>query len=264
LSKDLDRTTQTQTIEAGSTAARISLGLTGPSIPTREQLRFQLDHALARDAVHASMDAGGLLQQLQQRGMEGIVLRSAACQNASVHDRSVYLRRPDLGRTLHPTSHHELILAAESMSNDPCIAFAVVDGLSALAVERHALPLLDATLPLLPTGDVGGPICLVRQGRVAVGDEIGQHLRAELMVLLIGERPGLSAPDSLGVYLTWGPRPGRTDAERNCISNIRVEGLSYALAAQRIAFYVREARRLQTTGIALKEIDGSSDRGMLE
>ncbi|SEC45247.1 ethanolamine ammonia-lyase subunit EutC [Terriglobus roseus] len=250
MSEDLSASAQSSL--AVLSAARIALGLTGPSIPTREQLRFQLDHALARDAVHAAMDAGGLLQQLQQRGLEGMQLRSAACQDAWPRDRSVYLRRPDLGRSLHESSRRELEVTAENRV-ERRIVFAIVDGLSALAVERHALPLLDATLPLLQPEDVGEPICLVRQGRVAVGDEIGELLRAELMVLLIGERPGLSASDSLGVYLTWQPRRGRTDAERNCISNVRLEGLSYEIAAQRIAFYVREARWLQTTGIALKE-----------
>jgi len=253
-----DLSTLARSSEVATTAARISLGLTGPSIPTREQLRFQLDHALARDAVHATMDSAGLLQQLRQRGMEGMLLRSAACQETSPRDRRVYLRRPDLGRRLHESSRDELMGRTKSGVDDGRIVFAIVDGLSALAVERHALPLMDATLPLLQPDKVAGPVCVVQQGRVAVGDEIGHLLRAELMVLLIGERPGLSAPDSMGVYLTWAPRPGRTDAERNCISNIRLEGLNYADAAHRIAFYVREARRLQSTGFALKESASST------
>ena len=234
--------------------ARTSLGLTGPSIPTREQLRFQLDHALARDAVHAEMDVTGLLQGLRERGMGSLVLRSAASGESGASRRRVYLRRPDLGRTLHGESQQSLREFDRGPLPEPDIVFVIADGLSALAVERHALPLLDAVLPLLAAqGLAVGPVCLVQQGRVAVGDAIGSLLRAKLVIVLIGERPGLSAPDSLGVYLTWAPRAGRTDAERNCISNVRLEGLSYAEAAGRIAFYVKESRRLQVTGVALKD-----------
>jgi ethanolamine ammonia-lyase small subunit len=229
------------------TAARIALGLTGPAIPTREQLRFQLDHALARDAVHAHMDIAGMLQGLHDLRLQSIVLRSAA------DDRHIYLRRPDLGRRLHPDSQQALAEFHLSASRDSGVVFVIADGLSALAVDRHAIPLLQALLPLLDGHSAIGPVCLAQQGRVAIGDEIGGILNAELLVMLIGERPGLSAPDSLGVYITWQPRPGRTDAERNCISNIRLEGLSYAEAAYRIAFYINEAKRLQATGVSLKD-----------
>jgi len=236
------------------TTARISLGHTGSAIPTREQLRFQLDHALARDAVHTLLDISALLHGLQQRNLAGFVLRSAVEGESSQKSRHHYLRRPDLGRILHPDFAHALRDYAESLQKKPDVVFILVDGLSALAVERHGLPLLDALLPTLDTGDWSlAPVCIVSQGRVAIGDEIGHVLGAKLVVLMIGERPGLSSPDSLGVYITWDPRPGRTDAERNCISNIRQEGLSYDEAAQRIAFYMNEARRLETTGIALKE-----------
>jgi ethanolamine ammonia-lyase small subunit len=234
--------------------ARTSLGLTGPSIPTREQLRFQLDHALARDAVHAQMDVTGLLHGLRERQMDGLALRSAASGGSGENNRRVYLRRPDLGRILHGESQQALRELEPGASIEPDVVFVVVDGLSALAVERHALPVMDAVLPLLGAQQLQvGPVCLVQQGRVAVGDEIGSLLHAKLVIVLIGERPGLSAPDSLGVYITWAPRPGRSDAERNCISNVRLEGLSYAEAAQRIAYYVEESRRLQATGIALKD-----------
>lgn len=230
------------------TSARISLGQTGPSIPTREQLRFQLDHALARDAVHTPLDVTAILRGLEERGLSALSLRSAAS------DRRTYLRRPDLGRALHPDSAETLRHDAAGTPQPLDVVFILADGLSALAVERHALPLLDATLALLKHGLSIGPVCIVTQARVAIGDEIGQRLGANLAVLLIGERPGLSSSDSLGVYLTWEPRPGRTDAERNCISNIRgTEGLSYAEAAHRIVHYIAEARRLHTTGIALKD-----------
>jgi ethanolamine ammonia-lyase small subunit len=236
------------------TPARVGLGRAGPAVPTTEQLRFQLDHALARDAVHAQLNVPALQQALQQRKIESIVLESAATAAPGQDARQLYLRRPDLGRTLHPESVQALQKLAANTQENPDIVFIIADGLSALAIERHALPLLDATIDLLdPDQWVIGPTSTVTQARVAIGDEIGSLLRAKLTVTLIGERPGLSAPDSLGVYITWQPRPGRTDAERNCISNIRHEGLSYAEAAQRILFYINGAKQLQCTGIALKE-----------
>jgi ethanolamine ammonia-lyase small subunit len=232
------------------TPARVSLGRTGPAIPTTEQLRFQLDHALARDAVHASFDVSTIIHALQQKNLCCLELQSAAAEPT----RHLYLRRPDLGRTLSPQSIAALQQRAASSQEKSDILFLISDGLSALAVERHALPLLEATLPLLTEAHGGiGPICIVHQGRVAIGDEIGAVLNARLTITLIGERPGLSAPDSLGVYITWQPHPGRTDAERNCISNIRHEGLSYTEAAQRILFYIHGANQLQATGIMLKE-----------
>ena len=240
--------------QALPTTARISLGLTGAAIPTREQLRFQLDHALARDAVHTLLDIPALLHGLQQRDLAGFVLRSAVEGEASQKSRHHYLRRPDLGRILHPDFAHALRDYASNIQEKPDAVFILVDGLSALAVERHALPLLDALLPALDVEHWNlAAVCIVSQGRVAIGDEIGHLLGAKLVVLMIGERPGLSSPDSLGVYITWNPHPGKTDAERNCISNIRQGGLSYDEAARRIAFYMNEARRLETTGIALKE-----------
>jgi ethanolamine ammonia-lyase small subunit len=239
------------------TSARVSLGQAGPAIPTREQLRFQLDHALARDAVHAQLDVTAMLQGLGQRKMECVALRSAVAGEPG-GDRQLYLRRPDLGRALHPDSRETLLQCAAGAVKNPDAVFVIADGLSALAVERHALPLLEALLDITKSFHPAepwsvGPVCVVSQGRVAIGDEIGDLLHAKLSIVLIGERPGLSAPDSLGVYITWNPRPGRTDAERNCISNIRHEGLGYADAAQRISFYMDGAKRLQATGIALKE-----------
>jgi ethanolamine ammonia-lyase small subunit len=244
------------------TSARVSLGHAGPAIPMREQLRFQLDHALARDAVHAQLDVTAMLQELRQRKMECLTLRSAIVA-APGDDRQLYLRRPNLGRTLHPDSRETLLQSSANSMQKPDVVFLIADGLSAFAVERHALPLLEETTSLLPPDQWSiGPICVVSQGRVAIGDEIGDLLRAKLSILLIGERPGLSAPDSLSVYITWNPRPGRTDAERNCISNIRHEGLSYADAAQRIVFYMNAAKRLQSTGITLKENISCSEKAL--
>jgi len=232
------------------TSARLSFGRA--TVSTHDQLEFQLDHALARDAVHAQLDVATLVQGLQERGLQTVIVRSAAESNQQ--DRRVYLRRPDLGRKLHADSVQSLTPAATSNAPAPRILFIIADGLSSLAAEHHALPLLDAVLPLLPTSCFLPPVVIATNARVALADEIGQLLRAQLTVLFIGERPGLSSPDSLGVYLTWDPYPGRTDAERNCISNIRgSEGLSYAEAAHRIAHYIAEASRLQTTGTTLKD-----------
>jgi ethanolamine ammonia-lyase small subunit len=243
------------------TSARLSLGRTASAISTADHLQFQLDHALARDAVHAPLDVAMLSSSLQARNLHPIVLRSAVEPNPN--DRRAYLRRPDLGRKLHPDSIAALKPGAPGLASETWdaatnvagtrILFLLADGLSSLAVERHALSLLDATLPLIPNPCPLIP--LVQNARVAIADEIGHLLHADLTVLLIGERPGLSSADSLGVYITWAPQPGRTtDAERNCISNIRGDhGLSYAEAAHRIAHYIAEATRLHTTGIALKD-----------
>jgi len=220
------------------TAARVGLSRAGSGLATREVLDFQLAHAQARDAVHAALDMPSLLGGLRERKLPYCALKSAA------PDRSTYLRNPGLGRTLNSESAGTLA--------GPCdIVFVIADGLSALAVTRHALTLLDEAMLLIQPWSVG-PICLVEQGRVAVGDVIGAALTAKISVVLIGERPGLSSPDSLGIYITWDPRSGRTDAERNCISNVRPEGLGYGAAAKMLAFYIGEALRQKLTGVGLK------------
>ena len=228
------------------TSARVALPVTGHSIATSEVLAFQLAHAQARDAVHAALDLESLANRLQDVSARPILrLRTNA------PDRVTYLRRPDLGRTLHPDS------AARLPGGGCDLAIIVADGLSALAVERNAVPLLAHLLPELDAaGWSVGPIALVLQGRVAIGDPIGAALGARLSLVLIGERPGLSACDSLGAYLTWQPRPGRMDAERNCISNIREGGLAPGPAAARIFWYLSAARDGQISGTALK--DGSN------
>lgn len=215
------------------TAARIALGRCGHSLPTRELLAFQLAHARARDAVHRPLDAASLAIG------PTIALKSAA------PDRATYLRRPDLGRQLTTESAQRLT------GGDWDAVFVVAEGLSATAVHRHAAALLQALMPHLGGWSIA-PICIVQQGRVAVGDEIGERTRARLVVVLIGERPGLSACDSLGAYLTWTPRVGRTDAERNCVSNIRDGGLEPALAARRIAQLMNAAREQELSGVNLK------------
>jgi ethanolamine ammonia-lyase small subunit len=215
------------------TPARVALGRAGDSLPTRELLRFQLDHARARDAVQEELDPNVL-------GFQYLLVHSAA------RTRAEYLRRPDLGRRLAPESR-TLLKAGEYDA-----AIIVADGLSAPAVHRHAAGVLAELLPLLEDWKLA-PIVIALHARVALGDEIAQMLGARLAVVLIGERPGLTSPDSLGIYLTWNPRLGRTDAERNCISNVRSEGISYELAARKLHFLMNEARRRKLSGVELKE-----------
>jgi ethanolamine ammonia-lyase small subunit len=225
------------------TPARVGLMRTGVSQQTQDQLAFQRCHAQARDAVHAEMQSSALAAAIAAvTGNVVLRLHSAA------EDRATYLRRPDLGRRLDDASREELLRDARGLVD---LAIIVADGLSALAAERHALAVIGALLPRLASWRLA-PVCVVRQGRVAIGDEIGEGLNAEVAVVLIGERPGLSSPDSLGAYITWQPRRGRTDAERNCISNIRGEGLSYAEAALQLEAYLVEARERKLTGVALK------------
>lgn len=237
------------------TPARVGLARAGASIGTTAQLEFQLDHALARDAVHARLDIARVLAGVERLGLTSIALRSAV--EAGPGERQTYLRRPDLGRRLGATS----VGALQRTSLPLDVVFVIADGLSALAVERHAVPLLSAVLNAIHPAWNVGPVCVVNQGRVAVGDEIGERLGAQVVVMLIGERPGLSAADSLGVYVTWAPRIGRTDAERNCISNIRGEGLGYAEAATQIVSVLEAARRAGMTGVAL---GSGGDAGLLQ
>jgi ethanolamine ammonia-lyase small subunit len=225
------------------TPARVGLGRTGVSLETGDLLDFQRCHAQARDAVHARLESAALVAALGKL-TGGAILRV----HSAAPDRVTYLQRPDLGRTLNEAGRN---LLSETARAGCDLAFVVADGLSALAVERHAMPLLAELLPRLQGWRLA-PISVVEQGRVAIGDEIGAALGAEIAVVLIGERPGLSSPDSLGAYITWQPKPGRTDAERNCISNIRPDGLSYAQAAAQLGFILAAARRLRMTGVALK------------
>jgi len=227
------------------TPSRVALGRTGHSLPTTELLRLRLDHARARDAVYQPLDP-------QSLGMPHWQLTSAA------PDRATYLQRPDLGRRLSAESRARL----EKGEYD--VALVIADGLSAPAIHHHAALLLEALRPYLEDWRLA-PLSVVLQGRVAIGDEIGELLGAKLVVILIGERPGLTSPDSLGVYLTWDPRPGRTDAERNCISNIRPEGIGYEVAARQLSFLMRQSRLRQISGIHLSttgyELEGSSAGG---
>jgi ethanolamine ammonia-lyase small subunit len=232
------------------TRARIALGRVGSSLPTKEILDFGLSHAMARDAVHLPLDIDALEAQIQSQNFSTIRVKSMAA------DRSSYLLRPDHGRRLHEQSLAHLSNHQSSNSQSTkAIDFLIVvgDGLSSLAVSRHVPPLLAELRNYLPEDWSASRVVIASQARVAIGDEIGQALNAKIVAMLIGERPGLSSPDSLGIYLTYNPKLGLSDADRNCISNVRPEGLHYAAAAKKLVWLAKEAMRLKVTGVALKD-----------
>ncbi|MDO9452861.1 MAG: ethanolamine ammonia-lyase subunit EutC [Stagnimonas sp.] len=222
-----------------ATRARIGLGRAGDALPTEALLDFQAAHARARDAVHGVVDFARIAEQLQP--LPSLLLRSRA------PDRTSYLRRPDWGRRLHADDLP--LLTAQRGDYD--LALVVADGLSAAAVNAHAAPFIVELLRRIPNWKLA-PVVLAQQARVALGDEVAQTLGARLVVVLIGERPGLSIADSLGIYLTWEPHLGRADSERNCISNIHGDGLSYTQAADTLSWLMSEARARHLTGIELK------------
>lgn len=227
------------------TAARIGLGRTGPSVPTRAVLDFALDAARARDAVVRPADFDGLETALHDRGLATLSVESAA------PDRLAYLARPDLGRRL--SEHSRKRLGAAATSAPPDLSIIAADGLSSRALE-HVPALLDALAPHIAQRKWAlAPVILASQSRVALGDEVGRLMRARMVLLLVGERPGLTSPDSLGAYLTYAPEVGRTDAERNCVSNIRPAGLPPAHAAVKLAWLMDEALQREMTGVALKD-----------
>lgn len=237
------------------TDARIGLGRAGISLPTHELLKFQLAHARARDAVHFPLDVKRLVENLNASpaalpGESPLLLKSQA------QDRLTYLQRPDLGRELSQESVQQLARHRVRDQSEPVVAIVIVDGLSSSAIQNNAEPMVTQLLRDLDE-DPGdwrlAPLSIVEQGRVAIGDEIGECLGASVVVVLIGERPGLSSPDSLGMYLTWGPERGLSDARRNCISNVRPGGLSFGQASQRLRYLMEEARRLRISGISLKD-----------
>jgi len=241
------------------TSARVGVGRVGASLPISEVLRLGSAHAEARDAVHAAINPSELARDIRALHIPAFDLAAMPENGATpgvitvtsaARDRQQYLQRPDLGRTLDAGCRSSLAL-----DPPPELVFVIADGLSALAVTRHAVPMLAATLPLLRGWRIG-PVVIATQARVALGDEIGEAMGAKLCVILIGERPGLSSPDSLGAYLTYQPRSGRTDAERNCISNIRPEGLPYEAAALRLSYLLNESRRIKLSGVPLKERSG--------
>lgn len=225
------------------TRARIGLERCGDSLSTEALLKYQLDHAHARDAIYQSVDFAVLTARLGE-DRPVLQVRSAAA------DRVTYVRRPDLGRRLDEASRSRLQAQQAPVPWD--VVFVIADGLSSAAVNDHAAATLDACLRRLAIWKPA-PIVLASQARVALGDEVSVLLKTDLCVVLIGERPGLSVANSLGVYLTWQPRVGRRDADRNCVSNIHGDGLTYEQAADKIAWLLSEARRRRLTGTALKE-----------
>lgn len=227
------------------TSARVALGRHGSGQPTQAQLSFQLDHARAREAVWRSVDTQALGERLNRAGLSIIKVKSQAT------DRSIYVRRPDLGRLLTPQSADHLRKEAAHKTHD--IAIVVADGLSSSAVDLNAVPLIEALVPRLASlGLEIAPVVLANQARVALGDSVGEALGARLTVLMVGERPGLSAADSLGVYLTYGPKPGNPDSARNCISNIREGGMPIGEATDLITSLIRDMIRAELSGVALK------------
>ncbi len=236
------------------TDARIGVGRVGVSLPTRELLNFQIAHAQARDAVHMPLDTEALSGELAALDelQAPIVLHSTAA------DRDSYLRYPPRGEMLDAASVAKL---EQEPGPPPDLALVIADGLSSFAIQKNAAAFLCALLPTLGEVRLSRPV-IVEQARVAIGDHVGEILKARAVLVLIGERPGLSSPDSLGLYFTWAPEVGLHDARRNCISNVRNAGLDYTRAAQRAAYLYREGAKLQTSGVALK--DRSEDAGTLE
>ena len=229
------------------TPARIAIGSTGSSIPTKQSLEFKLAHAHARDAVYSAMDSEELAEALMQFNLPVLQLHSRA------ESRAQYLQRPDLGRLLDEYSINRL---TDQITGDDVVII-IADGLSAMAIDENALALLQLLIPKLLAAKLKiGPLCLVQQGRVAIGDPIADALNARLSIILIGERPGLSAADSMGAYLTYNPKPGLKDNSRNCISNIRPGGLNYAAAADKIFYLVQEAFKRKLSGVELKDNEG--------
>jgi len=235
------------------TAARIGLGRAGISLPTDRLLEFQLAHARAQDAVHLPLDVEALCRDLTEltNDVPPYVVHSRAA------DRMTYLQRPDWGRRLDEASRERLSHAEGTPQAPFDLAIVVVDGLSSLAVQQNAAPFLGALLDALADDTQYAwrlaPLTIVEQGRVAIGDEIGELLNARAVLVMIGERPGLSSPDSLGLYLTWAPKVGLTDARRNCISNVRPAGLAYPEASRRLLYLLRESRHKQLSGVQLKD-----------
>jgi ethanolamine ammonia-lyase small subunit len=243
-----------------ATSARIALGRAGGSLPTYEWLSFKSAHAAAREAVHHTFEAERLASDLIGLGLEVVLVKSAA------GDRPTFLQRPDLGRRLDDASRFDLQELPQAEA-PPDLAIIVSDGLSALAVQRHVPPLLAALEPRLASEQWRiAPVVIARFGRVALQDEIGRLLGAQLALTLIGERPGLGSPDSLGAYLVYNPKPGNTDADRNCVSNIRGEGLPCDAAAETLHYLLTEARRHRISGVQLKDqraLPRSNDLGRL-
>lgn len=223
------------------TKARIALGNVGGALPLNEVLDFRLAHAKAKDAIFSELAVNELSEALANLGVSPMILKS------NIENRNQYLTRPDLGRTLDAISSEIL----REQITEPDIVFVLVDGLSANAVNNHALAVLEGILPLLKT-HFTYQVVLVKQGRVAIGDEVGELLKAKFTALFIGERPGLSSPQSMGIYTTYAPQKGLTDERRNCVSNIHPDGLSYEMATQILYYLIEQSFLRKISGVDIK------------
>lgn len=247
------------------TSARIALGRAGNSIPTNEQLSFQLDHARAIDAVHKALDVQQLVAQLSQsKVLRETIKALPTVVSSKATDRMTYLQRPDFGRQLNETSW-QLLVDNRAENNKPYdLAIVIADGLSSTAIQRHALPVIEKVVEKLAMVEKHiwsiAPLTVITQGRVASGDDVGECLKAKITMILIGERPGLTSPDSMGIYITWNPKRGTKDSSRNCISNIRPEGLGYDEASDKALYLLSESFKLHTSGITLKDRSGDHDQ----
>ncbi|NYS60565.1 ethanolamine ammonia-lyase subunit EutC [Vreelandella salicampi] len=234
------------------TDARIGLGRAGVSLPTSKHLAFQLAHAQAQDAVHCALDGDSLEAALTDTlGLTTSPIRL----HSHAQGRAMYLQRPDYGRRLNEESREHLQQAAASQQHYD-LAVVIVDGLSALAVQQNSAPFLSALHQMLNNDATDwqlAPLTMIEQGRVAIGDEVGSLLNADAVLVMIGERPGLSSPDSLGLYMTWAPEPGLRDDRRNCISNVRPAGLTVEEAARRFCLLLKDARQRKLSGVQLKD-----------
>ena len=250
------------------TAARIGLGRAGISVPTTPLLDFQLAHAQAQDAVHLPLDCQQLIADISSSNQ-------CLTVHSQVFDRAQYLQRPDLGRRLNAESSILLKQHAAPENKAYDLAIVIVDGLSSFAIQQNAAPLLQQLTRRLSMQGLSkstavactfrlAPLVIVEQGRVAIGDEVAELLNAKSVLVLIGERPGLSSPDSLGMYLTWAPKVGLTDESRNCISNVRPEGLVYPEAVNKIFYLLREAHQRRLTGVNLKERSQEAENPLLQ
>lgn len=239
------------------TDARIALGRVGNSLPTAAHLTFQADHAKARDAVHLPLDHALLKKKLHPFGLTTLLLESC------VDTRETYLQRPDLGRHLSPRSIDQLQQFSKVAQQEYDVVISITEGLSSLAITENIDAMLSCLLPQLQLlGLSVGPLCLVKQGRVAVADDVAIHLKARLSIMLVGERPGLSSPDSLGIYFTYQPTRDCPDSKRNCLSNIRQRGMHYQQATERLIYLLKEADKRGLSGVALKDETETSDHAI--
>lgn len=260
------------------TDARIGLGRAGVSVPTRHLLEFQLAHAKAQDAVHLALNSQGLADTLKSAQASQTLFYNQLPQDvppfilhSQAVDRPTYLQRPDLGRRLDESSINQLKgfksnQETSAVEDSFDLAIVVADGLSSVAIEDNCMPFLNAVSQAMKESDESwnlAPISIVEQGRVAAGDEVGELLNANAALVMIGERPGLSSPDSMGLYLTWGPKVGTLDSSRNCISNVRPAGLNYEAAARKLIYLLSESRRRKLTGVGLKERSDENEHQVL-